>query len=226
MRINKYIALATGYSRRGADELIAAGRVRVNGEIPNAGIQINGLDVVLLDNHPITPPTQTVTILYHKPTGYVVSRDGQGSQTIYDLLPVNYHELKPVGRLDKYSSGLLLLTNDGQLANELTHPRYVKTKVYEIGLNGPLAPLHRQMISEHGIILDDGVSKLQLERLHEGDDTRWRIAMHEGRNRQIRRTFASLGYHVNQLHRTNFGDYSLGGLAKGKWQLVDTTKSS
>ncbi|MEO8105101.1 MAG: pseudouridine synthase [Candidatus Saccharibacteria bacterium] len=220
MRINKYIALATGYSRRGADELIAAGRVRVNGEVPKAGIQINDLDIVSLDNHPIAPPLETITILYHKPSGYVVSRDGQGSQTIYDLLPVKYHELKPVGRLDKYSSGLLLLTNDGQLANELTHPRYAKIKIYEIGLNNPLAPLHRQMISEHGIMLDDGVSKLQLERLHDGDDTQWRITMHEGRNRQIRRTFASLGYHVKQLHRTHFGDHRLDGLGVGKLKII------
>lgn len=225
MRINKYIALATGYSRRGADELIADGRVRVNGEVPKAGIQINDLDVVLLDNQPITPPVETVTIMFNKPTGYVVSRDGQGSQTIYDLLPVNYHELKSVGRLDKYSSGLLLLTNDGQLANELTHPRYAKTKIYEIGLNNPLAPLHRQMISEHGIALDDGVSKLPLERINDGNDTRWRVTMHEGRNRQIRRTFASLGYHVNQLHRTHFGAYTLGDLSVGKWQVQTGTNN-
>ena len=223
MRINKYIALATGYSRRGADELIAAGRVRVNGEVPRAGIQINDGDVVLLDNQPITPPVKTVTIMLNKPAGYIVSRDGQGSQTIYDLLPIEYHELKPVGRLDKYSSGLLLLTNDGQLANELTHPRYAKTKIYEIGLNNPLAPLHRQMISEHGIALEDGVSKLPLERLDDGDDTKWRVTMHEGRNRQIRRTFASLGYHVNHLHRTNFGTYTLVNLAVGKFQVQAKT---
>lgn len=223
MRINKYIALATGYSRRGADELIADGRVRVNGEVPRAGIQINRLDVVLLDNQPITPPVKTVTIMLNKPPGYIVSRDGQGSQTIYDLLPVEYHELKPVGRLDKYSSGLLLLTNDGQLANELTHPRYAKTKIYEIELNNPLAPLHRQMISEHGIALEDGVSKLPLERLSNGDDTRWRVTMREGRNRQIRRTFDSLGYHVNQLRRTDFGAYKIGNLAVGKLQVQTKT---
>jgi 23S rRNA pseudouridine2605 synthase len=225
MRINKYIALATGYSRRGADDLIADGRVRVNGEVPKPGIQILDQDVVLLDNQPITPPLKTVTIMLNKPPGYIVSRDGQGSQTIYDLLPVEYHELKPVGRLDKYSSGLLLLTNDGQLANELTHPRYAKTKIYEIELNNPLAPLHRQMISEHGIALDDGVSKLPLERLNDGDDTRWRITMHEGRNRQIRRTFDSLGYHVNQLRRTHFGTYQLGSLAVGKLQMQTVASS-
>jgi 23S rRNA pseudouridine2605 synthase len=223
MRINKYIALATGYSRRGADGLIADGRVRVNGEVPKPGIQILDQDIVLLDNQPITPPVKTVTIMLNKPPGYIVSRDGQGSQTIYDLLPVQYHELKPVGRLDKYSSGLLLLTNDGQLANELTHPRYAKTKIYEIELNNPLAPIHRQMISEYGIALDDGVSKLPLERINDGDDLRWRVTMHEGRNRQIRRTFASLDYHVNQLRRTHFGTYQLGNLAVGKLQVQTTT---
>ena len=136
------------------------------------------------------------------------SREGQGSHTSYDILPPEYSQLKPVGRLDKDSSGLLLLTNDGQLAQTLTHPSHHKTKVYEVKLNKPLAPLHRQMIS-------DGVSQLELERLKAGDDTAWRVRMHEGRNRQIRRTFLALGYSVNALHRTHFGEYALGDLPSG-----------
>jgi 23S rRNA pseudouridine2605 synthase len=128
------------------------------------------------------------------------------------------HHLKPVGRLDKDSSGLLLMTNDGNLANELTHPSYRKNKVYEVTLDKPLQPLHRQMISDHGVMLDDGPSKFELERL--ADETTWQVTMHEGRNRQIRRTFAGLGYEVIGLNRIRFGDYRLAELSPGQWQQL------
>ncbi|MEK7152847.1 MAG: pseudouridine synthase, partial [Patescibacteria group bacterium] len=143
------------------------------------------------------------------PAGYVVSREGQSSKTIYDLLPAELKHLKPIGRLDKDSSGLLLLTNDGILAHQLTHPRFQKVKVYELALDQPLQPLHRQMIHDIGIQLEDGPSKLILERLQEGNEKRWRVTMREGRNRQIRRTFAALGYRVIRLRRTHFGSYTL-----------------
>jgi 23S rRNA pseudouridine2605 synthase len=212
MRINKYIAAATGMSRRAADAAIADGRVRLNGQLIQLGDQVGENDQLTLDGKPITAPTKTVTILMNKPVGYVVSRNGQGAATIYELLPKEYHTLKPVGRLDKDSSGLLLLTNDGNFANELTHPRYAKTKIYEVTLDKPLAPLHQQMISDHGVSLDDGPSRLQIEKL---DDVgqRLRITMQQGRNRQIRRTFEALGYKVATLHRTHFGPYALSQLA-------------
>jgi len=218
MRLNKYLALATGISRRAADEAISQNRVQINGETTRQGRDITDQDTVHLDGTLVTPPSTFVTIIMNKPVGYVVSRDGQGSQTIYDILPEQYHTLKPIGRLDKDSSGLLLLTNDGQLAQQLTHPSYQKTKRYEIKLDKPLAPLHRQMISDFGVQLDDGPSKLQVGRLIEGDDRKWEITMHEGRNRQIRRTFAALGYKVTALHRTHFGTYTLGSLAAGDIQ--------
>lgn len=220
MRLNKYIALSTGLSRRGADEAIAQNRVQINGETIRQGRDITDADTVTLDGAAITPPVNTTTIMLNKPRDYVVSRDGQGSQTVYDLLPPDLHELKPVGRLDKDSSGLLLLTNDGQLAQQLTHPSHQKTKRYEITLDKPLAPLHRQMISDYGVTLDDGPSKLQLGRLREGDDKTWEVIMHEGRNRQIRRTFAALGYDVVHLHRTGFGAYLLHDLALGEYTTV------
>jgi 23S rRNA pseudouridine2605 synthase len=159
--------------------------------------------------------------MMNKPVGYVVSRNGQGSPTIYSLLPLQYHKLKPVGRLDKASSGLLLLTNDGNLANDLTHPSKQKVKIYEISLNLPLQPLHRQMISDHGIELEDGNSKLQLERREEGNDKDWTVTMHEGRNRQIRRTFGALGYDVTKLHRTQFGPYKLDLPATRIFRAID-----
>lgn len=225
MRLNKYIALSTGISRRAADEAIAQNRVQVGGRAPSTGQQILDDDTVTLDGQIISPPATTTTIMFNKPAGYVCSRDGQGSKTIYDILPGALHKLKTVGRLDKYSSGLLLLTNDGQLAQQLTHPSYQKLKVYNISIDKPLQPLHRQLISDHGIQLEDGNSRLQLERLGETDkgdppDRNWRVTMYEGRNRQIRRTFAALGYDVTALHRIAFGTYQLGDLRSGTYKQL------
>lgn len=214
MRINKYVALATGLSRRTADRLIERGAVSVNGTLPTAGQSVGPDDIVTMGGKPLVT-TQTTTILFHKPVGYVVSRDGQGNQTIYDILPRTYHELKPVGRLDKNSSGLLVLTNDGQLAQQLTHPSFGKIKRYEIALDKPLQPLHHQMIVDFGVLLDDGPSQLQLERMYDGDSHAWFVQMTEGRNRQIRRTFEALGYRVKRLHRTAFGSYTLDGITVG-----------
>lgn len=208
MRINKYVAAASELSRRQADAAIAQGRVLVNGKNPETGQAVSDSDIVTLDGRAITPAVKT-TIMLNKPVGYVCSRNGQGSQTIYDLLPPEYQHLNPIGRLDKNSSGLLLLTNDGELAQELSHPSREKQKIYQVTLNTPLAPLHRQMIQDHGIQLDDGTSKFAIDRLHDNNDQQWQITMHEGRNRQIRRTFQALGYEVVNLHRTQFGPYTL-----------------
>jgi 23S rRNA pseudouridine2605 synthase len=192
----------------------------VNGQIPEQGQPVATSDVVALDGRVIKPEAATITIMFNKPPDVVVSRDGQGSRTIYDILPPEYQQLNPIGRLDKYSSGLLLLSNDGILAHELTHPSKQKQKIYQILLDKPLAPLHRQMISDHGLQLEDGISRLQLERQTDGDDIAWTIMMHEGRNRQIRRTFEALGYRVTHLHRTQFGSYTLGKLGKGKISII------
>lgn len=220
MRLNRFLSLHTSLSRRGADKAISDGRVIVNQKIADLGTQVADTDVIFLDDKKIEPAkTEIKTIILNKPVGYVCSRNGQGSQTIYELLPSEFANLNPVGRLDKDSSGLLLLTNDGDLANLLTHPSYGKVKVYEIILDKPLAPLHQQMISDHGIMLDDGNSKLVLEKLD--TDKSFKVTMREGRNRQIRRTFASLGYEVKTLHRTTFGDYRLQQLSTGKYELVN-----
>jgi 23S rRNA pseudouridine2605 synthase len=220
MRLNKFIALATGLSRRAADAAIGEYRVGINGKTATVGTEVTEDDSVTLDGRTITPPVNRVTIMLNKPAGYVVSRDGQGSDTVYDLLPFGYDRLKPVGRLDKDSSGLILLTNDGDLANELTHPRHQKQKIYEVTLDTALQPLHRQMISDYGVRLEDGLSKFELGRLQEGNDRKWKITMSEGRNRQIRRTFASLGYDIKKLHRVQFGVYTLNGLKPGEFEQI------
>jgi 23S rRNA pseudouridine2605 synthase len=219
MRINKFVAQATGLSRRAADAAIQAGRVQINGQLAQLGDTVAPDSAVTLDGQTLTPDVKTTTLLLNKPIGYVSSRNGQGSQTIYDLLPQEFHHLKPVGRLDKDSSGLLLLTDDGELANQLTHPRYAKTKIYQITLDKPLEPLHQQLINDTGIQLDDGRSQLQLAKQDEAGK-QWQVTMTEGRNRQIRRTFTTLGYTVTKLRRTHFGSYQLEDLKPGKFLQV------
>jgi 23S rRNA pseudouridine2605 synthase len=223
MRLNRFVAQASGLSRRGADVAIDAGRVKVNakpaliGQVVDEEADSVTLDGQKLDAKPLS------TVLLHKPVGYIVSRDGQGSKTIYNLLPPELHDLKPVGRLDKDSSGLLLLTNDGKLAAELTHPSHQKEKVYEVELDRPLNELHRISI-EKGIELEDGPSRLHLSPLEtlnlELGTASWLVTMHEGRKRQIRRTFGELGYKVTRLHRVAFGPYHLESQEPGTYRPV------
>lgn len=194
--------------------MIAKGRVQIDGMTASIGMRYEQPSVITIDGKPLTNDPYIYLIL-NKPVGYVCSRSQQGAApTIYSLLPEKFHALKPVGRLDKDSSGLLLLTNDGDFAHTMTHPSFHKTKTYHISLDKALEPLHHQMINDIGIQLDDGLSKLQLEKQN---DTRknWIVRMHEGRNRQIRRTFNALGYTVQKLHRTEFGIYRLDSLAPG-----------
>lgn len=259
MRLNKFIASSTDLSRRAADAAIAAGRVSVNGKTAEQGTDISPADVVSLDGRTLHARSAHTTIMLNKPVGYVCSRNGQGSQTIYDLIPSEYARLNPVGRLDKDSSGLLLMTDDGELANQLTHPRYQKVKLYEVTLDKPLQPLHQQLIADHGVTLDDGPSQFSIQRIetqaraHSASGERsepgeeqaeaseamphlrkglappksipqrapsYVVTMHEGRNRQIRRTFAALGYTVTALHRTQFGSYSLAMLKLGSFRKL------
>ena len=214
------MALALGVSRRQADDLIAKGKVTINNAPAQLGARVAPGDTVSCSGQPLTLRQYTYLAL-NKPTGYVCSRRRQGdTPTIYELLPQSLHHLKPVGRLDQDSSGLLLLTNDGDFAYRMTHPSFKKQKRYLVTLDTPLQPLHQQMISDHGVTLPDGPSKLLLTRQIEGDGTHWIVEMSEGRNRQIRRTFSALGYTVTKLHRTNFGSYALGDIPRGEHKII------
>lgn len=222
IRLNKHLALQLGVSRREADELIERGRVTINGEVAPLGARFLAGDAISVSGEPLSDDAALQYIALNKPVGYVCSRRAQDDNpTIYELLPSKYHALKPVGRLDKDSSGLIFLTNDGDFAYRMTHPKFIKTKVYHARLSHDLAPLHQQMISDHGIQLEDGTSKLMLERLSDTERKSWQVTMHEGRNRQIRRTFGALGYEVKKLHRTNFGNYSIGDIKSGEFEIVD-----
>lgn len=218
LRLNKFLAERLGVSRREADELISAGNITVNGEIPQLGARIDISDKVCYNKHIVPHQAEFLYLAFNKPIGYVCSRRAQGpAPTLYDLLPKKYHHLKTVGRLDKDSSGLILLTNDGDFAYQMTHPKFRKNKVYEVELNNPLEPLHQQMISDYGVEIGDGLSQFKIIKTSPGKYT---VILTEGRNRQIRRTFAALGYRVTKLHRINFGKYELGNLKPGKCVII------
>lgn len=218
-RLNKYLATNLGISRREADDLIAARKIRLNGEVAEIGARVQDEDKVEYGRQQVQA-RPLIYLALNKPIGYVCSKKRQDeTPTLYELLPEKYRQLKTVGRLDKDSSGLILLTNDGDFAFKMTHPSFVKKKRYELELDLPLAALHQQMIADFGIELADGPSKLALMSLDESRK-RWQVEMSEGRNRQIRRTFAALGYKVVKLHRISFGNYGLGNLKSGEFELI------
>ena len=216
-RLNKFLATNFGVSRREADILIQKGAVKINGQTAEIGQRVFDNEKVTLNDKEVNRQ-ELIYIILNKPVNYVCSRKRQGdTPTIYELLPEELRQLKSVGRLDKDSSGLVLMTNDGDFTFRLTHPKFYKTKKYTVMLDRELEPLHQQMIADFGISLTDGISKMELVRLDEGR-LRWDITLHEGRNRQIRRTFEALGYKVVALHRYQFDNYTLSGLEPGKWK--------
>ncbi len=218
MRINKLVAQRTGLSRRAADVLISNGQVIVNGQLATNGTDVTETDDISINNTVMPKKPETIAIMFNKPPDCICSRDGQGAKTIYDYLPAKYHNLKSVGRLDKNSTGLLLLTNDGQLNQSLSHPKYEKPKIYQVLLDKPLTDVDRQNL-EHGVKLKDGISQFRLEPLRP-DGKAWSVTIYQGRNRQIRRTFKKLSYIVLKLHRTQFGPYSLGTLPVGEILVI------
>jgi len=225
MRLNKFIA-HTGYcSRRKADNLIAAGKVSVNGKFTQEmGTQIDPKkDIIVVEKQTVHTPETFTYILLHKPTDYTTTKGSDTDQTIYALLPKKYHHLNPVGRLDKNSEGLLLLTDDGEFLYEMTHPKHGQTKVYEVRVKYPPKPSDIHHL-ERGTILDEksakGVTQYRTQpcEIVQGRDARhYKVSLHEGRNRQIRKMFKKIGCPVVYLKRMSMGPYELGKLAKGKW---------
>ena len=222
IRLNKFLAERLGLSRREADDAIAAGKVTIDGKPAVLGARLAKISKVCYNGKIVPYETDFLYVAMNKPIGYVCSRRAQGSApTLYELLPAKYRTLKTVGRLDKDSSGLILLTNDGDFAFQMTHPKFHKEKIYEVTLDRPLEPLHQQMISDYGVMLDDGPSKFTVIRSDmPGSANHYTVALSEGRNRQIRRTFAALGYTVTALHRTQFGKYQLSGLKPGEYAII------
>lgn len=233
-RLNKKLALWLGVSRRQADNLIASGKVLVDDKKATLGQRITTKNEIKLDNKIISQDFDYKLIILNKPIGYTCSRASQkGDQTVYNILPAKFKSLKLVGRLDKNSSGIILLTNNGDFAYQMTHPKFQKSKTYLVELDHNLEPLHQQMISDRGIDLDDGRSQMTITKLASGEVKKlqidyqtsdrqiYQVTMSEGRNRQVRRTFSALGYEVMRLHRINFGKYFVGNLPVGQWQEAD-----
>ena len=216
MRLNRFLAAAGVASRRHCDELIAAGRVTINGSVcTDFSTEPGARDHVKVDGRlvHIEPP---LTIILHKPSGFVATRsDPHARDTIFDLLPAKFSHLFHVGRLDAQSEGLLVLTNDGDLAQRLTHPRYKVDKEYEVTLERAWdAMLTSRLL--RGIVLDG--ERARIARLHLVTPTRLRVILRQGLNRQIRRMFEAVGFKVKRLVRVRIGNLRLSDLPRGHWR--------
>jgi len=218
MRLNRFLAAAGIGSRRHCDELIAAGRVAINGKTcTDFSMQPGGPDHVKVDGKLIhlAPP---LTIMLHKPAGFVSTRsDPQVRDTVFDLLPAKFSRLFNIGRLDAQTEGLLLLTNDGSLAQRLTHPRYKIEKEYEVTLDRSWDPALASKLLRGNFL--DG-ERARIVRLHSTSPVHLRVVLRQGINRQIRRMFEAVGYHVKVLVRIRIGPVRLGDLPRGHWRAL------
>lgn len=222
IRLNKYLANAGVCSRREADEFIQAGVVKVNGEVvTELGTKITRADQVMFHNQPVQLESK-VYVLLNKPKGFVTTTDDpENRKTVMELVKSAASErIYPVGRLDRATTGVLLLTNDGDLASKLTHPKYEKRKIYQVWLDKPVAMEHMQMIAD-GIELEDGeIHADAISYVTEEDLTQVGIEIHSGRNRIIRRIFEKLGYRVMKLDRVYFAGLTKKKLSRGKWRYL------
>lgn len=221
MTLNKYIAHSGTCSRREAAEMVKLGKVKVNGELAlDPGYRVQEFDVVTIAGKKLTPQKGRVYILLNKPKGYITTTDDpQGRDTVMDLVHgAEVDRLYPVGRLDRNTTGLLLLTNDGDLAQRLSHPSYETKKVYQVTLNKPLTKKDFEAILA-GLELEDG--KVQVDALSYLDEkNELGIEIHSGRNRIVRRIFESLGYEVDKLDRVMYAGLTKKNLPRGKWRLL------
>ena len=219
MRINKYLASAGIASRRKCDEIIKQGKVCVNGKVlTDLGFVVDENDTVTVDGKVCQPTAEFDYVMMHKPKGFITSTsDEKGRKTVVDLLPGKYKKLKPVGRLDFDSEGLLLFTNDGDLAFSLTHPSHEITKTYVIKVEGQVKESQLAVVRA-GVVIDGiRLSKCKAKIVEKNEKTtKIEVVVSEGKNRQVRKMFEAVGLHVCFLKRTKIGDLRLGGLARGE----------
>ena len=220
MRLNAYLARAGVASRRRSDELIKAGRVTVNGEPGKLNTFVRSRDRVEVDGERVDLQPLAYVLL-HKPAGAVTTAsDPQGRRTVVDLVE---HDARvvPVGRLDADTTGVLLLTNDGELAHRLAHPRYEVEKVYEADVEGEPSEEAMQRLRE-GVELDDGLTAPAQARLLA--PTTVELSIHEGRKHQVKRMLAAVGHPVTRLHRSRYAGLSPEGLEPGQWRELEPSE--
>lgn len=217
-RLNKFIAASGLCSRRKADELIESGKVIVNGKIvTELGFQVSEKDKVFVDKKPVRPK-KLEYYKFYKPAGYITTADDEkGRKTIYDILAENYQTMKPVGRLDRESTGLLIMTNDGDLINELTHPSIKVPKVYIVTINGKITQNHLEQMAKGIEIEKDKTAYAECAVLEiSNKSTMLQVVLYQGMNRQIRKMFDFLGFEVVTLKRIQHATISIDGLKKGQ----------
>ena len=222
IRLNKYIASSGLCSRRKADELIESGVVQVNGKtVRELGFLVQDKDKVFVDKKMVRPVKHEY-YKFFKPAGYITTADDEkGRKTIYDLLPENLYHLKPVGRLDKDSTGLLILTNDGELINQLTHPSEKVPKVYLVTVN---ARVHKHELEQMALGLEIEKGKMAYADITvleaDNSSTTMKITLFQGLNRQIRKMFEHFGYEVKSLKRIQHATVSIEGLKRGEFKPI------
>ena len=218
MRLNAFLARAGVASRRGADELIRAGRVRVNGVEAGLATYVDAGDRVELDGRPLAAE-QLAYVLLHKPAGVVTTaRDPHGRPTVVGLVDIGVRVV-PVGRLDADTTGALVLTNDGPLAHRLAHPRYEVEKVYEAEVEGTPSEAELERLRT-GIRLEDGVTAPAQARViaERGATSVVELELHQGRKHQVKRMLEAVGHPVRRLHRPAYAGLTLAGLGPGEWR--------
>lgn len=221
-RLNKYIASAGICSRRAADELIEQGKVNVNGKIvKELGFLLNEKDKVFIDGKLIQPKRHEYYRFY-KPAGYITTKDDErGRKTIYDILPENMQKLNPVGRLDRESTGLLIMTNDGDLINSLTHPSVKVPKVYVVRINGKINQNQLNQLTAGIEIEPEKIAYADVSVLEiSNKSTLMEVVLYQGMNRQIRKMFDYLGFEVESLKRIQHATIRLEGLKKGEFKPI------
>lgn len=221
-RLNKYLADCGVGSRRECDKLIADGCVKINGKIASLGANVEENDSVSVNGRRVTPKTKNYYIMLHKPKGCVTTvKDDLGRKTVMDFVDIKAR-LFPVGRLDYDTEGLLILTNDGDVANKLTHPKNNVEKVYVARLSGSLTEAERQTL-ERGVEIDGRKTMPARVKILAKDEhhTRVEVTITEGRNRQVKKMFESVGKEVEFLKRVAEGELRLGGLQRGKYRFLN-----
>lgn len=223
IRLQKYMAEAGVASRRKCEELIAMGKVEVNGQVVTLpGTKIFGNEVIKVDGKEIRQEQNKVYVLLNKPVGYIsTSKDQFSRKTVLDLVDTIKKRIYPVGRLDYDTSGLMILTNDGELANRLTHPKHEMNKVYRVMIDGNIRESDIKSLKT-GISIEDYTTAPAKVHIIETSkkESIVEITIHEGKNRQVRKMFEALGYAVLRLKRVAIGPITIEGLEEGKWRYL------